>query len=395
MAGASTVICVSNYLHGFAAAELEAELGDRGLLASDLLARDVRANYVVISPSSMRDTAQTLAAYRQSRGYRTLVVTLEDIMDVFSNGTYNPEAIRDFLVYARDHWRVPPAYVVLAGKGTYDYRNLQAYGDNLIPALLTGTPDGLFASDALYAGATGRGGSTPEMAIGRLPAKNATELAAMIAKIVAYEAANPAGWTNRAIMLADDPDDGGDFTADSLALGQLLPGGCAPSFIHLADLTPEAARTQLLAGLNDGALLLNYFGHGGLDRLAEEGLLLDSDAAGLGNGNRLPVVAGMTCLTGHFEMPGVVTLSEALLLQPGGGAVAVWSPSGLSVDSDARVLDEALFRAVFSHGETRLGDAIRQAGDEYRATRGVDPGLPAIYNLLGDPALQLHTAGAK
>ncbi|OGV78350.1 MAG: hypothetical protein A3K19_20355 [Lentisphaerae bacterium RIFOXYB12_FULL_65_16] len=363
-------------------------------LEHELLGRDHRVNYVVIAPESMRNTAQTLARYRQSQGYRTMVVTLEDIMDVFSNGIYNPEAIRDFLAYAYRRWRVPPAFVVLAGKGTFDYKDVQGYGDNLVPALLTSTPSGLFASDALYGDVAGDDG-IPEMAVGRLPAKNDAELATLIGKIIAYEAADPAGWAQSVIMLADDPDDGGDFTANSLALGAMLPQGTVTRYIHLSDLAVSTARTQLLDGLNAGALLLNYFGHGAPDRFAQEGVLVAADAANLNNGSRLPVVVGMTCLSGHFEIPAMVSLAEALVLRAGGGAVAVWAPSGLSIDSEARILDEAFFRAVFTRGERTLGKAIMQATTDFHASAGAVTSLPEIYNLLGDPALRLHTVGAR
>ena len=71
-----------------------------------------------------------------------------------------------------------------------------------------------------------------------------------------------------------------------------------------------------------------------------------------------------------------------------GGAIAVWSPTGLSINSKATLLGEEFFRAVFVDGEEKLGDAVLKALDVYTKRTG-DTLMTGIYNLLGDPALQL------
>ena len=58
---------------------------------------------------------------------------------------------------------------------------------------------------------------------------------------------------------------------------------------------------------------MNYVGHGGLDRLASEGLLVTADADALTNGERLPVVTALTCTINRFEVPGFVPLGAALV----------------------------------------------------------------------------------
>ena len=58
---------------------------------------------------------------------------------------------RNFLSFAKDNWATPPRYVLLAGEGTYDYKAHQGGADNIIPARLVPTPDGLYAWDGWYA----------------------------------------------------------------------------------------------------------------------------------------------------------------------------------------------------------------------------------------------------
>ncbi len=79
------------------------------------------------------------------------------------------------------------------------------------PVILAKTPEGLFAADKMFGDVTGKNG-LPEIAIGRLPAVTNAELQAMIDKIKAYESGQGA-WTGKALMIADNADDGGDFAA--------------------------------------------------------------------------------------------------------------------------------------------------------------------------------------
>ena len=139
-----------------------------------------------------------------------MVVTLEDIYDTFNYGVPSPLAIRDFLAYAYAKWGGKKVkYAVLAGKGTYDYKDYRGHGDNLVPVILARTPEGLCAADKMFGDVTGKDG-LPEIAIGRLPAVTNAELQAMIAKIKAYENGQGA-WTDKALWIADNADDGGDF----------------------------------------------------------------------------------------------------------------------------------------------------------------------------------------
>ena len=173
--------------------------------------------------TELQPAAQILANYRQSKGLRSKVVLLQDIYDEFNDGVANPEAIRSFLSYAAFYWHSPPGYVVLGGKGTYDYKNVKGYSDNIIPPIMVGTPNGLFASDARYADLDGDG--VPEMAVRRLPAISNQELQDFINKIAAYESAQGQGpWQKQVVLAADNADDGGDFPASSEQVNQLTSG---------------------------------------------------------------------------------------------------------------------------------------------------------------------------
>jgi len=343
------------------------------------------ADYLVVTPFVLKDAAQSLADYRYE--FETMVVDLEDIYDEFNGGISSPKAIREFLSYAFHEWQKAPRYVVLAGDGSYDYKDIQGSGDNLVPPLMVATLDGLFPSDNRFVDIVGNDG-VPEMAIGRLPAGNSEELLALVDKVMIYE--NGSGdWTNRIMMLADAPDDGTDFATDSDDVAFLLPSEYTVDKVYLSQHAIGSARELVLNGFNDGALIVNYIGHGGVDRLAQKGMLLISDVASLQNSERFPIVTAMTCIIGQYAIPGFTSLSEALMLKNDGGAVAVWSPTGLSANNLAKILDGEFFRAIFIEGEKRLGQSVRRALKAY-SEQGGEPLMLDIYTLLGDPATQVH-----
>ncbi len=343
---------------------------------SRLTWRGNQADYVVVAPGVFLDGAEALASYRRSQGLKAVVVDLEDIYDEFNHGIADPHAIQTFLALARGTWKTGPRYAVLAGHGTFDYKDYLGYGDNLIPPLLVATDYGLFAADTQFAPDAG-------FAVGRLPAATAGELATLVGKIIAYEAAG-GPWTKSVVLAADQPDrNAGQFPQDSDDLGGLVPAPYDVSRFYLPQMPLRDARAGLLNALNRGAFLLNYIGHGGMDRFASDGLLTVRDAGSLSNGSRLPVVTAFTCIAGRFEMPGYRCLGLALVLQDGGGGIAFWGPTGMSENSAAKTMGAEFFRHAFAPGPAVLGDVALKAS-------AVCPPAARLYQLLGDPALRLR-----
>ena len=343
-----------------------------------------RAAFVLIAPTNLLAAAQPLADYRRQQGLETKVVSLESVYDEFNGGLREPVAISNFLAYAWQQWTVPPAYALLVGNGTYDYRNRLGDGDNLVPPLMVPTLYGLAASDSAY----GQVGQSigPQIAVGRLPVTNAVQLTACIAKLETYESTPVSGRV--AVLLADlaDPS-AGDFPADLSHVQTALAGAFSTQAILPANTASNTAvmRYLLLSNLNTGADLFCYLGHGAAQMLGNAGYLATADVPSLANGNRLPLVSAVTCLAGFYAQPGYDCLAQALVLPAQSGAIAVFSCSGFSLDAEATELNLGLMSAVVSGNPGRLGDFVRQAMVSYNQTAHFTSS--AMYNLLGDPTL--------
>ncbi len=145
-----------------------------------------------------------------------------------------------------------------------------------------------------------------------------------------------------------------------------------------------AARAQILSQVNSGQLLVNYMGHGSVEDWSG-GLLANSDAATFTNTNRLPVFLIMDCLNGYFQDVYSTSMAESLLLAPNGGAVAVWSSSGLTDAAPQAELDKQAVGSMFSAQNPALGDAIRAAKAKVNVFD-----VRRTYILFGDPAMKLH-----
>ena len=125
-------------------------------------------------------------------GLRTFIALLEDVYDEFSHGIADPNAIRAFLQHVYLTWESVPQYVVLLGKGTYDYKGVTHQATNLLPPLMVSTPEGMFASDNRFADVVGDDG-IPEYALGRIPVVSNDEFNAYLAKLSASESHGEAG----------------------------------------------------------------------------------------------------------------------------------------------------------------------------------------------------------
>lgn len=351
---------------------------------SDPTGPDAGGEYVVIAPAAFRAQAERLADYREQTGLSAYVITLEDLHDEFAAGIADPWAVNTFLAFAADNWSVPPRYVVLVGKGTYDPKDNLGHGDNVFTPVLAATPYGMAAADSLLADITGD--RKLDFALGRIPVLTPAELDLYVDKVIAFEASSGA-WRGEALLLADDPDAAGDFTQQSDTAATHLPQGTALSRSYLEDLSVAAARSAMFDAWTAGKRIVNYVGHGGVTVLASEQLLRADEVTANLAGTGMPAIfSALSCVVGRFELAGLQALSEALLLADAGGAVSVWAPTSPSLSGAAMGLNQSYFD-LLSVPNQRIGDATLGA---IQAAGETSPQfLLETFSLLGDPGLRV------
>ena len=134
---------------------------------------------------------------------------------------------------------------------------------------------------------------------------------------------------------------------------------------------------------------MSYVGHGATAVWASENVWNNTDVATLAAQEKQPLLLTLNCLNGFFHFPPLDSLAEAFVKAEGRGAIAAFSPSGLSVNDAAHVYHKALLTEIESGRHERLGDAVLAAQSIY-ADQGAFPELLSIYHLFADPALGLR-----
>ncbi|MGB3050138.1 MAG: C25 family cysteine peptidase, partial [Polyangiales bacterium] len=348
------------------------------------------ADYLLITPAELIDGAQALADYREAEGLSTMLIELQDIYDEFAFGTPDPNAIREFLGYANGNWATSPKFVVLVGKGSFDYRDIQGLGGNLLPAVMVRTQEGLFSSDTKYADYLGDDGM-PDVAIGRLPVLSAVDLDSVIQQIIDYEGSIDS-LLDDVTMLADATLPQDDFGMSSDAVSEVLPLDWNATAVYRSELGDlESTRALFFDEVRKGPRLVNYLGHAGTTSLGFiEKLFSIDDLETMTIDGTQPLFSNMTCISSRFEIPGLVSLGEAMLLDDE-AAVAVWGPSGVSINAQATLLARELMNELSNGDETRIGPMINRA---FPVLSDLEFGreMISIYHLFGDPALRVAKA---
>jgi hypothetical protein len=359
------------------------------------------ADLIVVAYREFLDELAPLVLARQDQGLRVALVDLEDVFDEFSFSRHDPQAIRDFVSAAYSTWQAPaPAYLLLVGNATLDPKQ-QLSGS--VPPLM---PSGTFLAPSLGLAATDNffvtvAGADPlaDLYVGRIPAQTEQEVQDAVARILAYEEIDP-DLLNGAILLAAD-DDSADFETiqedmDTLFISSTrIPVERA----YLRLLGTGGTRQQILNTLNAGALMGSFLGHGNVHNWAAENVFVDSvDIPSLTNADRPVFLATMNCINGFHagpREPNVSSLAEQVLLAPGGGAAAVWSPSALASLVDYEDMSTVLFRLLLVDRVQTLGAATTIAKIEAFTDLGTSSVNLEEMTLFGDPTLVLRVDGDR
>jgi hypothetical protein len=342
------------------------------------------ADFLVVSHKNFIPSLAPLLSQRQSQQAMTAAaVDVEDIYDEFSYGVHGPQAIRDFLSYASTstHWVTKPRYVIFTGDASYDPRNYLDLGNfDLVPTKLVDATFNETASDDWLTDFDND--QIANIPVGRLPVRTVAEANLVVSKLVNFTPLVP----QNALLVADDPT--GYFFNFEIANDQvqlLLPASMTVQRVNVRTDGPAQAKVNVIAGFNQGRALVNYSGHGNVNVWASSSIFTSNDALALTNGNNLSFVVVMDCLNGYFQDPTLLSISEALLKAPNGGAVAAFASSGLTFPDGQHEMSEQLYTLIYGAQPIALGDAIKIAKG---ATTDLD--VRSTWIFFGDPSMKIR-----
>ncbi|MCP4686240.1 MAG: hypothetical protein GY867_12445, partial [bacterium] len=377
---------------------------------TDLRSNLAQSDLIIVTPRAFVEYLDEYIAYRSGQGYSFRVVAVEDIVDNFSYGLYDPTAIRDFLGFAYETYAAPaPSIALFVGDANYDFVDNYGTGmPNYVPSYVRDGDRscnddnyvyfgiyGLLDSDTTYPGDRGF-----DMMTARWPIRSRSEVDAIVDKVKAYELNSTIGpWRSKITLVADD--EFGLYSNEVVHVvdTETLSRNHIPRFltrnkIYLWDY-PLVSRErpqvngEIVDAFNEGTLIVNYVGHGNPDVWAHEHVFeRSSNLPQLTNAGELPLVFAASCAIGFFDDPNREGMAEDLLSMSD-GAIGVISATRLVYSSDNALFNRAVYDNLLYTDSLTICEAMF-AGKLQRQYPGPHSNNnDRAYVFLGDPCTRL------
>ena len=413
-------------------------------IANQDLHADGQADLVIIIPASrtLLKQAQRLKEFHESHdGMRVNIVAADQLYNEFSSGTPDANAYRRYLRMLQDRAATEadmPKYLLLFGDCVWDNRMLTADCKRFDPDdfLLVYESENSFSETVCYAGdswmgilAEGAGSDArrelQDVGVGRFPVTTVAEAKIMVDKTINYSKnQNGGAWQNTIMFMGDDGNDNihmKDVDSVANSVGRDYPNFLIKKVMWDAytressatgNTYPEVSKIIRQQQAN-GALVMDYGGHGNATLISHESVLGLSDFSESRTSN-LPLWVTAACDIMPFD--GVTeTIGESAVLNEKGGAVAFYGTARTVFTSANKYINHAFMKRVLSLQDGKpiaLGEAHRLAQNDvmlgtnrYPTPTREDPNKTSPeqdnsenhlqYLLLGDPALSLNLPTAQ
>lgn len=343
------------------------------------------ANLLIITHANLLPAAQEYATYKESKGFKTQVVTTNNLYNQFYYGIHHPLAIKNYVRYLLATAPVKPAYLLLMGKAYEMPKNNLA--NDLVPTM------GYPASDTYLTSEIGNSSFAPALATGRIPAKTNDEVRMYLEKVKAFDAQPDSLWRKTLINITGGANRGEDMTFSSYLQYQstiattALWGGKAINF-YKSDTNPitTALMAKITATVNQGAGLLNFLGHGSTTNTAVSlGEIIE-----LRNENKLLFYLINGCSTGNAFVNG--SMGENYLLQSKKGAIGWIGTSSEGVASYLSNYTNIFFNHSFNdqYGNSVAKNLALAAKNYQNNNDKLNIAHLRQYIFLGDPTLSFY-----
>ncbi len=392
-------------------------------------------DFLVITHANFKDWADSLSSWKNQSGISTRVRTTTQIGS-------DTGSIRQYIQNAYDTWNPPPSFVLLIG----DVEFLPPFCTDHHPCPPDMPCDNSIGTDLYYSTVDGSDWF-PDIYMGRISVDSASQAGVVVSKILDYQR-NPisptTGFYNKVLVAGyfwQGPTPGWEgvfYIKTTEVIRDFLvskgydvercytkDAGTNPCCYYYGDplppgLTWNGDSTQISNAINNGVFLVNHRDHGEQDMWMNPRYTV-SHVNGLANGDNLPVVVSMNCLSGKFDDESKVCFCEALQRNPNGGAVGVFGHTRTSYTYPNDELCKGIYDAIWpdfdpdypNGGSThpiydpllRMGAVLNFAKfymyDKYYLTGGYGYpngcSLPEIraqfemFHYFGDPTMQICT----
>ena len=389
---------------------------------------DPTADMVIVIPTTQKVLAQAQRLkelHEQKDSLRVNIVPADELYNEFSSGTPDANAYRRYVKMFYDRAATEadmPRYLLLFGDGAWDNRMHESNWRNYSPddfLLCYESENSLSETDCYVTddyfcmldddeGGNLKSADKGDVAVGRLTARNDAQAKVLVDKIYSYHNNEQAGaWQNTLCFMADDGngDDQNQHMNDtekvanaitSQTSGFMLKKIYWDAYVRQTSATgnnyPDASRL-VKQQMRNGALLMNYTGHGSPTQLSHEQVLLLADFE-TSTSLRLPFWVTASCDTSPFDTTED-NLGETAMMNKNGGAIAFLGTARTVYENLNVKINRAVMRFLFNpaNGHLSIAECVRQAKNSLITARTSDERDNSAnklnYVFLGDPAIRL------
>ncbi len=379
-------------------------------------------DYIIVTPNNLLGEAERLAEINRNRyGLNVKVFGLDEIYNEFSTGNQDVGAIRNMVKYVYDNASAPEKrikYLCLFGDGSFDYKDRMSNNTNIVPSWYSYNSFSVtnsFVSDDFYGMMDDNEGTMAtsdklDIAVGRMLVDTPQRAKEMVDKVASYYVKEALGsWRNNFVVVSDDVDKDweGILQETTDNVGNLVTQ--EKPFMNVIKIHSDAFKqessaggdrypkvnTELANAIDNGALVVNYFGHGGEDGLAQERILLKPDIQGLRNFNKLNCFVTVTCEFTKFDNPFRQTAGEFTYWNKQAGAVGLITTTRQIFVNFAITFNNTLGQYLFSYSDNdNYQDYEYPSMAEALMLTKNDPFISSnsqrrLVFFIGDPAMKL------
>ncbi len=388
-----------------------------------------KVDMVIVSHPKFLPAAEELAQVHESEGMVIHVATTDQVYNEFSSGMRDPIAIRRFVKMFYDRAvdsTEMPQHLLLFGDASYDQRDYTSPNSNYVPVFHSDeslSPLNSFITDDFYGllddQDSDKNSDLMDISVGRIPCQTLEEALGVVNKIKVYlgygesssttvhcntdDQTRFGDWRNMVCLVADD-EDNDQFVTQSEEVSVRINTN-SPS-LNVQKLYMDAYKQQSTPGgqrypgvsealrrrVETGALLVNYLGHGGEVGWAHERVLDLNTINNWRNLRRLPVFMTATCEFTRFDDPNRVSAGERVLLNPEGGAIALFTTTRVVYAGPNAQLTYRFYDNVFEKEGSKprtLGEIYKQTKNAFVAANSNLHNNYRRFSLIGDPAIRL------
>lgn len=386
---------------------------------------DPQCDMVIIIPTAQHTLAQALQLkeyHEKKDSLRINIVPADELYNEFSSGTPDASAYKRYMKMLYDRAETDkdaPKYLLLFGDCVWDNRLLTSAtsslnhdklllcyeSDNSYSSVNCFVSDDFFAmlddNEAINSSTSFLG--IPDVGVGRLPVSGTTDAQIAVNKIIYYgNNSHDAAWQNTIMFLGDDGNNNIHMTdintvADNVAkehpgynIRKIMWDAYNRVSSSNGNRYPEVA-SIIKKQQADGALIIDYGGHGKASAISHEYVLTLNDVNNF-RGNNFPLWVTASCDIAPFDGTEA-NIGESAVLNAKGGAIAFYGTTRTVISNYNKHINNLFMKYVLSTDENgrmiTLGEANRLT-KEALVNSGLDTRINKMqYSLLGDPALSL------